>query len=145
MKHCLVLLALLVTSARSRHLISSGTCVTSAGSGDIIRVSLSNCVKGEARARVRAGRQGFLGDTNTPVISYSPDNEVTTALTMCEVMTLSCDQEGALIAEKIAALFKSGVEKSKQTSPVFPTINAVNMNLRQQPQTQTNRLTQVKI
>ena len=75
MKHCLVLLALLVTSARCRHLISSGTCVTSAGSGDIIRVSLSNCVSDESR--VREGRQGFLGDTNTPVISYSPDNEVT--------------------------------------------------------------------
>ena len=41
-----------------------------------MRVSLSNCVQDEAR--VRAGRQGFLGDTNTPVISYSPDNEVTT-------------------------------------------------------------------
>ena len=75
MKHSLILLALLVTSARSRHVVSSGTCVTSAGSGDIIRVSLTNSVSGESRGR--EGRQGFLGDTNTPVISYSPDNEVT--------------------------------------------------------------------
>ena len=78
MKHSLILLALLVTSARCRHVVSSGTCVTSAGSGDIIRVSLTNCVSGESRGRGREGRQqGFLGDTNTPVISYSPDNEVT--------------------------------------------------------------------
>ena len=75
MKRSLILLALLVTSARSRHVVSSGTCVTSAGSGDIIRVSLTNCVSDESRGR--EGRQGFLGDTNTPVISYSPDNEVT--------------------------------------------------------------------
>ena len=77
MKYSLILLALLVISARSRHVVSSGTCVTSAGSGDIIRVSLTNCVSGESRGRGREGRQGFLGDTNTPVISYSPDNEVT--------------------------------------------------------------------
>ena len=76
MKHSLILLALLVTSARSRHVVSSGTCVTSAGSGDIIRVSLTICVSDESRGR--EGRQGFLGDTNTPVISYSQDNEVTT-------------------------------------------------------------------
>ena len=78
-----MLITLLLTKGRCRHVQSTGTCV-STGSGHIMRVSLSNCVQGEARARVRAGRQGFLGDTNTPVISYSPDNEVTTDNVWCD-------------------------------------------------------------
>ena len=73
--HHLVLITLLLTHGQCRHVQRTGTCL-STGSGVIMRVSLSNCVQDEAR--VRAGRQGFLGDTNTPVISYSPDNEVTT-------------------------------------------------------------------
>ena len=44
-------------------------------------------------------------------------------------------KEGALIAEKIAALFSSGVETSGEPDSVFPTINAVDTSLRQQAQT----------
>ena len=42
-----------------------------------------------------------------------------------------------MIAEKIAALFTSGVETSLEPDSVFPTINAVDTSLRQQAQTQT--------
>ena len=42
-----------------------------------------------------------------------------------------------MIAEKIAALFTSGVETSGEPDSVFPTINAVDTSLRQQAQTQT--------
>ena len=41
-----------------------------------------------------------------------------------------------MIAEKIAALFSSGVETSGKPDSVFPTINAVDTSLRQQAQTQ---------
>ena len=41
-----------------------------------------------------------------------------------------------MIAEKIAALFTSGVETSGEPDSVFPTINAVDTSLRQQAQTQ---------
>ena len=94
MKHHLVLLALSMSMAWCRHVVSSGTSGTSGtsgssgtcvawvrGGGGHLRVTLSSCDAGESRegdrVRVRAGKQGFLGDTNTPVISYSPDNEVT--------------------------------------------------------------------
>ena len=40
-----------------------------------------------------------------------------------------------MIAEKIAALFTSGVETSGEPDSVFPTINAVDTTLRQQAQT----------
>lgn len=92
MKHHLVLLVLSMSRAWCRHVVSSGTwgtCVTWVRGGggrlrDSVRVSLSSCDSGESRerhgVRVRAGRQGFLGDINTPVISYSPDNEVTLTL-----------------------------------------------------------------
>ena len=79
MKRHLVLLALSMSKARCRHVGSSGTSGTCVawvtGGGGHLRVTLSSCDSGEGR--VRAGRQGFLGDTNTPVISYSPDSEVT--------------------------------------------------------------------
>ena len=83
MKRHLVLLALSMSKARCRHVGSSGTSGTCVawvtGGGGHLRVTLTSCDSGggRERVRVRAGRQGFLGDTNTPVISYSPDSEVT--------------------------------------------------------------------
>ena len=85
MKRHLVLLALSMSRAWCRHVGSSGTSGTCVawvrGGGGHLRVTLTSCDSGEGRerdrVRVRAGRQGFLGDTNTPVISYSPGSEVT--------------------------------------------------------------------